>query len=129
MMTSPDRYTPLPGFVTSAVALNQQGQPASINPKRVHKVVHVILQDKQKILILFDEKFVKIYNWQFVKSWGDRQFNYNQGQPASINPKRSQDIPQSCLRHQNNDVYVQWTNLPNPNSQIMIVENLKKCDI
>ena len=128
-MTSPDRYTPLPGFVTSAVALNQQGQPASINPKRVHKVVHVILQDKQKILILFDEKFVKIYNWQFVKSWGDRQFNYNQGQPASINPKRSQDIPQSCLRHQNNDVYVQWTNLPNPNSQIMIVENLKKCDI
>ena len=128
-MTSPDRYTPLPGFVTSAVALNQQGQPASINPKRVHKAVHVILQDKQKILILFDEKFVKIYNWQFVKSWGDRQFNYNQGQPASINPKRSQDIPQSCLRHQNNDVYVQWTNLPNPNSQIMIVENFKKCDI
>ena len=45
MMTSPDRYTPLPGFVTSAVALNQQGQPASINPKRAHKVVHVILQD------------------------------------------------------------------------------------
>ena len=45
MMTSPDRYTPLPGFVTSAVALNQPGQPASINPKRAHKVVHVILQD------------------------------------------------------------------------------------
>lgn len=56
MMTSPDRYTPLPGFVTSAVALNQLGQPASINPKRAHKVVPVILKDKQKILILFDEK-------------------------------------------------------------------------
>ena len=60
MMTSPDRYTPLPGFVTSAVALNQQGQPASINPKRAHKVVPVILKDKQKILILFDEKIVKV---------------------------------------------------------------------
>ena len=95
MMTSPDRYTPLPGFVTSAVALNQVGQPASINPKRAHKVVPVILKDKQKILILFDEKnheSLQLGIWEFM------------GRTVQLQSRvtcqyQSQDSPQSRTRH------------------------------
>ena len=82
MMTSPDRYTPLPGFVTSAVALNQQGQPASINPKSAHKVVHVILQDKNLQIRIGN-------SWNYVMN--------------RINPERAHKVDHVIL--QDNDVY------------------------